>query len=289
MSSNADRIAQLEAEVAQLRTLLTPPQAPAPQPRRRTSRVARTFLALGVALSLAIPAAVFAGGQSFTDVPPSHQFFASIEAVKAAGVTSGCGDGTKYCPNGLVTRGQMAAFMNRLGALEPGKTPVANAKTSQSTDGWSFGCPANTTYNGGLCFDNATRGNATDIYDASDKCATIGTAIPSFGGHRWHLPGANELLSAARITALNLTGTAEWTSDMWIDSDDGWQGLKVFDFGGSLVSVAAAGADNGPYRCATEPLSWDGIFFLPLSADPGAGTEPESGADAQAQLDALGQ
>ncbi len=37
---------------------------------------------------------------------------ANINKVAAAGITHGCG-GTNYCPNGIVTRGQMAAFLHR--------------------------------------------------------------------------------------------------------------------------------------------------------------------------------
>jgi hypothetical protein len=40
---------------------------------------------------------------------------ANINRFAEAGITSGCG-GSKYCPDGLVTRGQMAAFLHR--ALE---------------------------------------------------------------------------------------------------------------------------------------------------------------------------
>ncbi len=36
----------------------------------------------------------------------------NINALRASGVTSGCG-GTRYCPSGIVTRGQMAAFLHR--------------------------------------------------------------------------------------------------------------------------------------------------------------------------------
>ncbi len=58
--------------------------------------------------------------------PPSHPFYWDIQEVANAGVTTGCGGG-KYCPDDTVTRGQMAAFMNRLGALGEGKPPVVNA------------------------------------------------------------------------------------------------------------------------------------------------------------------
>jgi hypothetical protein len=40
----------------------------------------------------------------------SHE--ARINALRAAGITTGCSP-TTYCPNGNVTRGQMAAFLNR--------------------------------------------------------------------------------------------------------------------------------------------------------------------------------
>jgi hypothetical protein len=276
-------MSQLEAEVAELRAMVA-----TPTPKRwRRPRIARKFLVLGLALALLIPAGVFAGTQTFTDVPPSHQFFNAIEEVAAAGVTSGCGDGTKYCPSGLVTRGQMAAFMSRLGALGSGRPPVVNAKTSQSTDGWSFGCPANTTYSQGKCFENTLRTSVSDIYAASDACATIGTALPLLGGYRWHLPSANELLSAARVTSLNLTATPEWTSDMYIEDDDGWSGLKVFNFIGADISIQASGNDDGPFRCATYPMAWDGISLIIFGGDPGLGSAPDSAAATEAQLDYL--
>jgi len=49
---------------------------------------------------------------SFGDVPTSHPFFQFIEALKASGITGGCGNGN-YCPNQPLTRGQMAAFLSK--------------------------------------------------------------------------------------------------------------------------------------------------------------------------------
>jgi hypothetical protein len=40
------------------------------------------------------------------------KFEDDINALRAAGVTYGCADG-RFCPDGLVTRGQMAAFLVR--------------------------------------------------------------------------------------------------------------------------------------------------------------------------------
>jgi hypothetical protein len=49
---------------------------------------------------------------SFSDVLTTDTFFQNIQAIYAAGVTTGCGGG-KFCPNDYVTRGQMAAFLTR--------------------------------------------------------------------------------------------------------------------------------------------------------------------------------
>ena len=49
---------------------------------------------------------------TFADVPTSHPFFQFIEALAAAGITSGCSVGN-FCPNDPLTRGQMAVFLSR--------------------------------------------------------------------------------------------------------------------------------------------------------------------------------
>ena len=78
-----------------------------------------------VAAALVFPLGVLAS-HGFTDVPTNSTFHDDIDAIADAGVTTGCAIG-KYCPKDLVTREQMAAFLNRLGALGAGKTPVVNA------------------------------------------------------------------------------------------------------------------------------------------------------------------
>ena len=49
----------------------------------------------------------------FADVDPDGVHAPSIEALYAAGITVGCGDGTNFCPDRAVTRAQMAAFLHR--------------------------------------------------------------------------------------------------------------------------------------------------------------------------------
>lgn len=51
-------------------------------------------------------------GINFPDVPSNNPFYTDIGKLAARGVTLGCGNGN-YCPNDLVTREQMAAFILR--------------------------------------------------------------------------------------------------------------------------------------------------------------------------------
>jgi hypothetical protein len=48
---------------------------------------------------------------SFSDVPADHPYYRFIEALAAAGVTGGCGDG-KFCPATPVTRGELAVLLS---------------------------------------------------------------------------------------------------------------------------------------------------------------------------------
>jgi len=47
---------------------------------------------------------------TFTDVQTTHPFYQYIEAIAAAGITAGCGNGA-FCPDAALTRGQMAVFL----------------------------------------------------------------------------------------------------------------------------------------------------------------------------------
>jgi hypothetical protein len=66
-------------------------------------------------LSMAAPCS------GFTDVDDSSVFCPNVDWLKNRAVTLGCTASTLYCPNEVVFRLSMAAFMNRLGAA---LTPV---------------------------------------------------------------------------------------------------------------------------------------------------------------------
>ncbi len=55
----------------------------------------------------------------FSDVGADHPYVAYIERAAALGITNGCGDGTRFCPDDQVTRGQTAAMIVRGFGLPP--------------------------------------------------------------------------------------------------------------------------------------------------------------------------
>jgi hypothetical protein len=124
MTRDVDRLAMLEQRIRQLEEEgRGRPEGGRGGWRRRPRR---TLLVIGLALALLITPAIALAAHQFSDVPNSNPFHNDIAALVNSGVTAGCGGGN-YCPKSDVTREQMAAFLNRLGALAPDKTPVVNA------------------------------------------------------------------------------------------------------------------------------------------------------------------
>lgn len=101
--------AELERRVSDLETQLRTGTS-----RRRgvPSRTRRIVTVLTAVTAIAILPMVALASDRFSDVPSGHPFHDQINNIAAAGITTGC-TATTYCPNANVTRGQMAAFLNR--------------------------------------------------------------------------------------------------------------------------------------------------------------------------------
>jgi hypothetical protein len=85
--------------------------------RRTVERALAT--ALLISAVVAIPRAVAAPCAGFTDVDDGNAFCANVHWMKNRSITLGCTP-TTYCPDEVVSRLSMAAFMNRLAdALAP--------------------------------------------------------------------------------------------------------------------------------------------------------------------------
>lgn len=77
----------------------------------RTKLFLKTLLTMSVIAVLTAPAAWAQQDDRFADDDGNvHEGF--IEAVAAEGITEGC-DANRYCPDAVVTRGQMASFLQR--------------------------------------------------------------------------------------------------------------------------------------------------------------------------------
>lgn len=96
------------------------------QPRSRRTRRLAGAAALVLAGAL-LPVAAHAGHLGFTD-GPFGVHTNGVHFVSATGISTGCGNGSQYCPTDPVTRAQMATFLHRLSGT--GSTPpTVNAQT----------------------------------------------------------------------------------------------------------------------------------------------------------------
>ncbi|GIG54703.1 S-layer homology domain-containing protein [Demequina activiva] len=65
----------------------------------------------------------------FSDVSTTNVFYKHITWLAAEGITSGVGDGSRFAPNGTVTRGQMAVFLYKM-AGSPAHSAPSTARFS---------------------------------------------------------------------------------------------------------------------------------------------------------------
>lgn len=122
-----------------------------PRNRRMRHRPRPFALLLAVAVLLGASA-----GPAAAVVPPfsdvaGHKFAASIEWLRLEGLTSGCGGG-RFCPDGVVTRGQMATFLARALDLAP-----AGADAFDDDDGSVHEAAINRVAAAGITFGCDTR------------------------------------------------------------------------------------------------------------------------------------
>ena len=96
----------------------------------RTTSSQRRLAAITAVGAMAVLLPGIAVAQSgFGDVPSNYVHAPGIDYVADAGITAGCGDGSDYCPNDAVTRGQMATFLHRSSGNAPGIAPSVDAAT----------------------------------------------------------------------------------------------------------------------------------------------------------------
>jgi len=207
-----------------------------------TARKRAMFLIVGLALIIGLGAlgwqikggklfskAATVAGQTFSDVPPDHPYYLTIEAAFRAGVVQGYSDGT-FRPNGTITQDSLAAFLAR--AMAGGDLIVVPNPSFETNTGWNF-CPWKHCvnligyygYSKDMALDGAQsakmtfQGNGSDLVYADVTGLNPGTTYtvsanvyrkPGFSGntriwlHDTNSPGGNSTNST------NATTTGQW-------------------------------------------------------------------------------
>ncbi len=187
---------------------------------RVPKRWVRVAMIVGVTALIVAPLTAIAS-HSFTDVPDSNTFHSDIEWMKDSGVTKGCNPPTnsEYCPDDNVTRGQMAAFMNRF------------AGYIGATDGTPAHADHATNADNAINADDATD---SDMLDGKDSTAyrtvSVGANCDQSGGNVCDTSGTLATLNidapAAGVVTLKYqislveTDTGEGLIQAWANADD---------------------------------------------------------------------
>ena len=125
-----------------------------------------------VTVMVVVPATAIAG-HDFADVPDSNIFHDDISWMLDNGITSGCGDGTNYCPQDNVTRQQMAAFMRRLATKKVVDAKTAITAETATTAGHAITAETATTAGHATTADSATTAGDSDKLDGLDSTAFL--------------------------------------------------------------------------------------------------------------------
>ena len=67
-------------------------------------------------------------GQRFDDVPTDAYYHDAVNWAVDAGITTGCGDGTNFCPDRTLTRAETVTFLHRYHQYLRGETDAPEAQ-----------------------------------------------------------------------------------------------------------------------------------------------------------------
>lgn len=230
----------------------------------------------------------YAATPSFTDVPADNIFFKWIQRMKRDSITGGCGNGTTYCPNDPVTRGQMAIFIVRgaFNLLLPAGTPVISSVTpSSAAPGQTVnvaiaGSNTNfvtgtTTVSGGsgITANNvlATNGSTLTAQFVIDPAAAAGprSILAATGSEEAVLPNGFTIATVAAVTIHNFAfspdpenasagGFVSWTNTDGVNHHIVSDTSGIFDTQviapNATATVSAPTTGSYPYHCTIHPF-----------------------------------
>ncbi|WP_169786918.1 S-layer homology domain-containing protein [Nitriliruptor alkaliphilus] len=213
------------------------------KPRRKT-----VLLAVIAMLAIAVPAAAQSGG--FRDVGSGYVHAKAVDQMRSAGITVGCGDGSRYCPNDPVTRGAMASFLTRGGAQGYGAN---NATTLAAGSGNVNGVPVTLDVTGAgesggrqqIVLQGSVTVTASQELDGCEPCeveAYIYRARGSVVGPRSFASldtsggGATVSLPVDWATRIDSARTEQYRIAVFVDGTTATAGLRA---DGTLNAVTA--------------------------------------------------
>ena len=153
----------------------------------------------------------------FNDVDAAGFYAPFVERMADLGVTSGCGDGSGYCPDATVTRWQMAVFLSRAYDLPEGPDPgfsdvpadvwYAPAVARLTASGITAGCGDGT----GFCpEDDTTRAQmATFLWRAQNRADAASYKAVAAGGAHTCAIGSDESVACWGDNQLSQTGAPQ--------------------------------------------------------------------------------
>lgn len=191
--------------------------------------------------------------QTFGDVPPTHPYFAYIEALYRAGYTAGCSTSPLlYCPERSMTRAEGAVFVMRghLGAAYQALAPAKSAFADVDVANWS-----------------AKWAVALQTNGLTAGCSAPTTANPlspllycPWQGHT-RVEGAVFYMRVMRGAAY----TPPAATGMFEDLDPAWWGTKWAE--AAYTAGIAPACSSAPLKyCATAPLTRDVAAFMLVGA-----------------------
>lgn len=235
--------------------------------RRRRRRILLTALA---AFALAVPSGAFAS-HLFTDVPTSNTFHANISNVATAGVATGCGP-TTYCPGDYVTRGQMAAFLNR------GLGRAAEVEFNHAVMGTAAATVGSVTITSGLT-SAAVDGAKQFIYVDVDATLIVTNASGCPCAFAWGITGVDGYfkvftigatgyypMSASGVMAVSTPGPTTIDFDTYIATGiAGGNASTAYTAYGSITALTVPFGSTGSNTAGTAstPVAVEGVPLAP--------------------------
>ncbi len=180
----------------------------------------------------------------FEDVSNSDTAYCSaVSYLKSKGITTGCGDGSNYCPNDYVTRLQMALFLQRMGRGGPNNVQptaintIGGGNFNESSGGYAT--VAGGTHNQAVNADatvgggdtNTASGAASVVAGGSENSATASNATVSGGGLN-HATGSGSTVAGgySNEAAGNFSYAAGYRSRANGYGSFSWADQNNFDF-----------------------------------------------------------